>query len=229
MTAEYIAKQLIGRRVGAGWVARCPAHDDKNPSLSLRDVDGKLLVYCHAGCSQRNVIEALKARGLWSEAERVQTSTIIKTYAYTDAAGRLLYEVVRCEPKDFKFRYPDGAGGWTWKKHPDQVLYHLPEVLENPIVFLCEGEKDAYKLREHDFVATTNAGGANAPWLDSYTEVLREHEVILIPDNDRPGRQRVLRIGRALQGNVCKANCSYSRRRRHQRRDGLVQCRPQRG
>jgi DNA primase len=67
-----------------------------------------------------------------------------------------------------------------------------------------EGERDVETLREYGFVATTNAGGAKAPWLDSYTEALRGHEVIAIPDNDAPGRARVLRIARALSGNVGK-------------------------
>jgi putative DNA primase/helicase len=42
----------------ADWTARCPAHDDQNPSLSIRDVDGKVLVRCHAGCEQAHVIAA---------------------------------------------------------------------------------------------------------------------------------------------------------------------------
>jgi hypothetical protein len=65
MKAEIIARGLGGRKVGAGWMVRCPAHDDRNPSLSIRDVDGKVLVRCHAGCEQTQVIAALCARGLW--------------------------------------------------------------------------------------------------------------------------------------------------------------------
>ena len=50
MTAETIAKALGGRKAGGGWMARCPAHDDRAPSLSIRDADdGKVLVHCHAG------------------------------------------------------------------------------------------------------------------------------------------------------------------------------------
>ena len=52
-------------------MARCPAHDDHAPSLSLDESsDGKVLVRCHAGCSQQDVIDALKARGLWPGAFR---------------------------------------------------------------------------------------------------------------------------------------------------------------
>ena len=68
MTAETIAKVLRGRKVGGGWMARCPAHDDCEPSLSIRDADdGKVLVRCHAGCTQDSVIAALRQQGLWTE------------------------------------------------------------------------------------------------------------------------------------------------------------------
>lgn len=70
MTAEIIARALGGRKVGQGWTARCPAHDDREPSLSIRNADGKVLVRCHAGCDQRDVIAALKERGLWDGKER---------------------------------------------------------------------------------------------------------------------------------------------------------------
>ena len=63
-----LAKALGGRKAGGGWMARCPAHDDREPSLSIRDADdGKVLVRCHAGCDQERVIAALRSRGLWEE------------------------------------------------------------------------------------------------------------------------------------------------------------------
>ncbi|MBM3520612.1 MAG: virulence-associated protein E, partial [Alphaproteobacteria bacterium] len=68
MTAEAIARALGGRKAGGGWTARCPAHDDRIPSLSLTDTqDGKVLVRCQAGCEQERVIASLRGRGLWSE------------------------------------------------------------------------------------------------------------------------------------------------------------------
>jgi hypothetical protein len=66
MTAETVAKALGGRKAGVAWMARCPAHDDRAPSLSIADArDGKVLVRCHAGCDQHDVIAALRARGVW--------------------------------------------------------------------------------------------------------------------------------------------------------------------
>jgi putative DNA primase/helicase len=203
MSADSLARALEARRSGSSWMAKCPGHEDHNPSLSIREVDGRVLLHCHAGCSQRGVIDALKARGLW-QPERTENPRIVATYDYTDKHGNLLYQVVRYQPKDFKQRRPDGCGGWTWRKSDRQVLYRLPEVLEAPIVFVVEGERDVETLREHGFVATTNAGGANSCWAPQYTEALRGREVILIPDNDVPGRKRVLNIARALLGKVAR-------------------------
>jgi 5S rRNA maturation endonuclease (ribonuclease M5) len=181
-------------------MAKCPAHEDSNPSLSIREDGGKILLHCHAGCAQRDVIAALKARGLWQTAPPMRTwaKRIVATYDYTDERSELLYQIVRFEPKGFSQRYPDGNGGWIWKKHPRQVLYHLSEVLESPIVFLVEGEKDVETLRAWGFCATCEAGGAKVEWLPTFSESLRGREVILIPDADQPGRARVLKIARAL-------------------------------
>jgi 5S rRNA maturation endonuclease (ribonuclease M5) len=172
--------------------------------LSLREKDGRILVHCHAGCEQGVVIDALKSRGLWPEGEGRVERRIVAEYNYTDEAGELLYQVVRFEPKDFRPRFPDRAGGWIWKKHPRQVLYRLPEVLESSIVFVVEGERDVETLRSHGFVATTNAGGARAPWLPGFTESLRGREVIIIPDNDPPGWKRAAVIARALLGTASR-------------------------
>jgi putative DNA primase/helicase len=66
MPAETVAKALGGRRMGSGWIACCPAHQDRKPSLSITDAKGgKVLVRCHAGCPQARVIAALRALGLW--------------------------------------------------------------------------------------------------------------------------------------------------------------------
>ncbi len=179
MTAEQIGRALGGRRVGSTMMARCPAHKDRNPSLSLTDKNGTPLVHCHAGCENDDVIEALKALGLWEPRATKEKPVIVAEYHYTDERGELLYQIVRYEPKRFLQRYPDGHGNWTWKKHPRQLLYRLPEVLEASIIFLPEGEKDCETLRSHGFVATTNAGGAKAPWLPSFTQALTGREVII--------------------------------------------------
>lgn len=71
-TAAEIAKALGARRSGRGWMACCPAHDDRSPSFSISDAgQGRPLVYCFSGCDQRAVIGALRARGLWGASDGV--------------------------------------------------------------------------------------------------------------------------------------------------------------
>jgi hypothetical protein len=69
-SAAEIARALGGaRKSGADWMARCPAHDDRTPSLAITERDGRLLVHCFAGCEQSAVIAALRDRGLWASRE----------------------------------------------------------------------------------------------------------------------------------------------------------------
>ncbi len=68
MTAREIIKALDGRWGGTSGIACCPAHDDRDPSLSIRDgVDGEPVFKCFAGCDWRDVKDALRARGLLPE------------------------------------------------------------------------------------------------------------------------------------------------------------------
>jgi hypothetical protein len=94
MIAAELAKALGGRRVGRGWSARCPAHDDQNPSLAIRDAAGKPLIRCHAGCSQQAVLSALKSRGLWDCAQRSFSRVVSSAnrHAMRSAAARAGYE-----------------------------------------------------------------------------------------------------------------------------------------
>jgi hypothetical protein len=65
MSAEQIAAALGGRRSGAGWVARCPAHDNRAPSLSIRTGhERKALLHCFAGCPYDAIVAALDSQRL---------------------------------------------------------------------------------------------------------------------------------------------------------------------
>jgi hypothetical protein len=62
MTAEeFLARAALKglRRSGSGYLALCPAHEDRSPSLSIREEGDRLLVHCHAGCSPQAVVAAL--------------------------------------------------------------------------------------------------------------------------------------------------------------------------
>jgi putative DNA primase/helicase len=118
---------------------------------------------------------------------------IVKTYDYINAEGKLLYQVCRYEPKDFRQRRPGENGrGWIWNMQGiERVPYRLPETIEaianQHRVIICEGEKDAETLWAIGVPATCNAGGAGK-WRDEYDQHFRDADVVIIPDNDQPGR-----------------------------------------
>jgi hypothetical protein len=125
----------------------------------------------------------------------------VATYDYRDEAGNLLYQTVRYDPKDFRQRRPDGAGGWLWNLDGVQrVLYRLPELCQaDPTdwVFVCEGEKDADRLAALGLTATTNPMGAGQ-WREEYAETLHGRRVGLLPDHDEPGRKHAEQVAASL-------------------------------
>jgi Protein of unknown function (DUF3631) len=65
---ENLVSRLHAKRSGEGWKAKCPVHDDRNPSLSIREgSDGCALIKCHAGCQTNDILAAisLKPRDLF--------------------------------------------------------------------------------------------------------------------------------------------------------------------
>ena len=63
MKAEKLLERLeMVRKTGTGkWIARCPAHDDGTPSLSVTEIEGgnRLLIHCHANCGALDVLESI--------------------------------------------------------------------------------------------------------------------------------------------------------------------------
>jgi putative DNA primase/helicase len=129
----------------------------------------------------------------------------VAAYDYTDEAGDLLFQVVRYEPKEFRQRAPDGIG-WHWKMTGvRRVLYRLPEVIEavaaGRIVYIVEGEKAANATAGLGVVATCSPGGANK-WRPEYGNPLAGADVVILPDNDAPGRRHATAVASALRRTV---------------------------
>jgi len=71
ITAESIANGLIGgRKSGNGYIACCPCHDDKSPTLGIKDGRTQILLNCWAGCRTIDIINALKDMGLWEKSQK---------------------------------------------------------------------------------------------------------------------------------------------------------------
>ena len=60
---RVLARLQDVRRSRRGWMARCPAHEDRSPSLSVSEGgDGRVLLHCFSGCRTESVCEALQIR-----------------------------------------------------------------------------------------------------------------------------------------------------------------------
>lgn len=220
-TVDDVLSRLKGvKAAGNGqWKALCPAHDDANPSLSVKGDGRRVLLHCFAGCQYADIMAALglsangNGRGPATSKPTTPKPTqparrIVATYDYRDAAGQVILQKVRYEPKSFAQRRPDGRGGYTWGLgHIAPVLYRLPE-LSDPAtalqpVYICEGEKDVDRLAGLGLVATCNFDGASAAgqkskWRPEYNQHFAGRVVYILPDNDEPGRAHTQNVARNL-------------------------------
>ncbi len=72
------SRSLKPQRNAQGWMARCPAHEDRRASLSVSEgQDGRILLRCHAGCETENICAALgiKVADLFPEATSARSSS----------------------------------------------------------------------------------------------------------------------------------------------------------
>lgn len=200
-----------GKRSGRNTRVVCPAHDDHNPSLDIAENDqGEPLVKCRS-CGA-GLIEVCQAIGREPAAylETSETSEwtpqgpAVAVYDYTDATGRLLYQVCRTADKQFPQRRPDPTAprGWRWNLEGVQrVLYRLPEVLaaaaNSDTIYICEGEKDADAIRRAGATATCNPGGAGK-WRTEYNAALHGAHIVIVADKDQAGIAHAHNVAAAL-------------------------------
>lgn len=198
------------RRSGDGWLAHCPAHRDRSPSLSIGEGDGaRVLVKCHAGCTLAAIVAAvgMTERDLFPDQANGHRdpNEPDAVYDYVDEYGTLLFQVVRLPGKKFRQRRPDGAGGWVWKLGDTRrALYRSDRIFEaietdtGATVWNPEGEKDVLSLEQLGFLATTCPGGA-CKWRPEYSEQLRgAAKVVILPDADQPGRKHAAQVAESL-------------------------------
>lgn len=129
---------------------------------------------------------------------------IVAEYDYADENGELLFQVVRMDPKDFRQRAPDGQGGWTWStKGVRRILYHLSAMLDavkaGRTVYVVEGEKSVHAVEGLGLPATCSPGGAGK-WRMADQGALRGADLVILPDNDDPGRKHAQQVEKALTG-----------------------------
>ena len=185
--------------------ARCPAHQDSRPSLSIaRGTEQAVVFKCHAGCLADDILEALRLdwADLLEDDDDEPRSTqrrVAAVYTYTDENDVALFEVVRYDPKGFAQRTPDGRWGLNGAR---RVPYRLPTVMAavatGQTIYVCEGEKDVEAVERAGSVGTTNAGGA-LKWRDEYNEFFAGAKVVVVGDDDEAGHRHVADVVRHLK------------------------------
>lgn len=160
--------------------------------------------------------KAARTCASYAEAYGRNGNQLVKVYPYTNSDGAVLFEVARLRTPDGgkTFRQhrpvkPDGSGKCAFPirldvpaELRDKLIYRQAEVeaavAAGKTVYIVEGEKDADTMAALGLTATTNAGGAGK-WREGHTEHLKgAAEVVLIPDNDKPGEEHVKRMFREI-------------------------------
>lgn len=225
-STETIAKALgNAKQVNGNWLASCPVaghgrgNGDKNPSLSIKEDNGKYLFHCHGGCDQHSVFDAVRERNLLPSIQRQEYSLqLIKgelmtmpqlenEWEYKDEQGETLFVKRRFKTntekgKTYSLHKVDAAGRRQGTMTGARIVpYRLPELLNakesGRAIYLVEGEKAADALVSIGAIATTSHAGASH-WPADITQYFTGAVVIVVPDCDAPGWKYARRVVEAL-------------------------------
>lgn len=221
MTFERILSHFQVRKRGIGKAqCICPAHADREASLTLTDGNDRALIKCHAGCSTEEVVIAAGLKmsdlfygdGLAKERWRAyienrEKRKIEAVYNYTSINGEYAYTKVRLEGKKMFFgilsneRFAYGLKGKN-KKTFNAVYGSISSIKRamerKEPVFIPEGEKDVNTLVKKGYAAFS-CGGAN-DWNKNVSELCKDADVIVLADNDDPGKKLASTVVKDLKG-----------------------------
>ena len=208
------------------YCCRCPAHNDVRESLHIRQGDKsdgngstKIVMNCKAGCTNEEILEALGAsleeingkdrrQQIQKKLEKYfRLGEVTAIYDYHHQDNRYLYSKVRFRTatgsKEIRFArinyrlgsFEAGRGGL------DPVLYQLPELIrsidQGYPVYIVEGEKDVHTLKDQLYYRATTAGAAG-DWKKEYARYFKGAMVVILSDNDEPGRKAAEEIRKDL-------------------------------
>jgi putative DNA primase/helicase len=193
---------------------RCPAHDDRTPSLSIAEGDNGIpLLHCFAGCSNDQILDALGRT--WSDyyddSNRSKQDAFSAKYAFLDEHDQPEWYEVRLAGPEKKVRScqlnPDGSVK-EWRAGKSRRLYREPEILEavanDEVIHIVEGCKDTDSVFVAGGIATSCPFGAGR-WLPQHSRALRgAGTIVVVPDRDEPGYRHAQYVANCLRGWVCQ-------------------------
>ncbi|CUU34465.1 Toprim-like [Armatimonadetes bacterium GXS] len=215
----------VEKRPDGSYMALCPAHDDNEPSLSLKEENGKLLWHCFRGCSQEAVLEALlnlvnrtaprhAPQGLtlerYASAKQLPIDRL-RAWGCEDAqyqqipAVRIPYRDTEGKLTAVRYRLAlDGGNRFRWRTGDKPTLYgqwRLAEWKDSEVVYLVEGETDTLTLWSAGLPALGIPGATS--WKQEWWEPLKQFQrVVVIPDADEAGRQLVQKLAETCPHNL---------------------------
>lgn len=214
LSLQSIAAALGGEVCGGEVRAPGPGHTPIDRSLCVKLAPGTpdgFVVHSFASDDWQTCKDHTKERlGFKWEPERKLSapqvarkdqSKIVAEYIYCDPDGQPSRKVLRTEPKGpFPQQRWDGARWINGVKGVPLYPYRLPELLKavHNTVFVCEGEKDADRLTQLGFVATTNPMGAGC-WHADLNHWFKGRTCYILEDNDDAGRKHAREVAEALQ------------------------------
>jgi DNA-binding transcriptional ArsR family regulator len=216
--------QRVRRLSDGSYLASCPVpshgkgRGDLNPSLSLREENGRLLWYCHAGCSQEAVgceLERLACRSAQRTGRRLNLDAYARAKGL-DAAKLRQWGLTDRQGGGIEIPYKDRNGNlvgekyrdagrrFRWRRGSTPILYGLwrwSEWQDTDTVYLCEGETDTLTLWHAGLPALgiPSASTWRAEW---WREVEGFARIVVIPDNDAAGAGLVQRLAQTCPESI---------------------------
>ena len=196
----------------------CPAHNDREASLTISRGEKGTVVHCHAGCETADVLGSvgLSLKDLF-EGDPVQNTgerwrayvesrekrKIEDIYHYVDLSGKYSFTRIRLSGKKFLYgimdgdRFTYGLKGKSRKTIPAVFCESLRRVQEADRVFYCEGEKDVRTVNSHGLTGITC--GASGDWCPDCAPLFTGKDVVILQDNDKPGAESSRKIATDLR------------------------------
>ncbi len=216
VNARKVLEEVLGQLTnvteeGDEYRAICPAHNDHNPSLSIRLSGNRILIHCFAGCSTESILQAigLEMRKLFErddpDAELAKKERDRITWDIKDEVGKVVANHIRVDYDDGSkscFWMTDGQSGLNGFKTEDLPLYGLQWInnQSDKDIILVEGEKAADALHNAEYrVFGTVTGASGCPSSNSLKPLVNSNKRILLwPDNDATGKDHMGKIAERL-------------------------------
>lgn len=210
----------ISKRYGDKAQCICPAHSDKQASLTITKGKKCTLFHCHSGCSIDDVLSAagLEKKNTFYDTEPLKANwrayiesrekrKIEATYNYVSCNGGYAFTKIRLEGKKILYgileneRFTYGLPRDTPRKSLKAIYGNVKTlnkaIAEGKPIFIPEGEKDVDTLTKQGYTAFTY-GGVN-DWQADFAELVKGADVIILADNDSPGKAVADTILRDIQ------------------------------